>query len=74
MYGARGEGFLPGWGPEGETGECGRDKLGSPLLCKAHHLRYNPNMSLQRRKLKRETDNVAGREEKHEREENGKLV
>lgn len=25
--------------PEGGMGECGRDKLGSPLLCKAHHLR-----------------------------------
>ena len=31
--------LLPGREPEGEMGEYGRDKLGSPLLCEAHHLR-----------------------------------
>lgn len=71
--GHEGRDFSQAGGQRERRGSAAETSWGAPCSAK-HTTCVNPNMSLQRRKLKRETDNVAGREEKHEREENGKLV
>lgn len=59
-------GLLPAKEPEREMGGKAETSWGAPRSAK-HTACVNPKMSLQRRKLQRETSNLAVREEQHKR-------